>query len=278
MKIMSQLRKTGGLRGPQGDDLPYFVRVQGGFQLLMAGAGLENPILEARVENSASTMCGVSARFRSSPGLGANDNVVKFTIGGIILINQRMNYLTAAHPFLPSETLADDGSDSSLSSTLGDVSETNSIEVDNAVELETIKLPHDGINPRPGVTQDLAFRTLEYGGMCLPCTSQFENASIRTSARASDWAVFLAGDSSDGQQAINSIHIPGQHELTFIESTMTKAELREGQVWIAAGSGLHGGILNPVPASILIRNSICEVREICLTSALGKFPPILKCL
>ncbi|KAL2060453.1 hypothetical protein VTL71DRAFT_9484 [Oculimacula yallundae] len=161
-----------------------------------------------------------------------------------------------------------DISDSSLSSTIGDVSETNSIEVDDAVEPDTIKLSHDGINLRPGVTQDLAFRTLEYGGMCLPCTSRFENASIRSSVRASDWAVFSAGDSSDGQQAINSIHIPGQHELTFIESTRTKAELREGQVWIAAGSGLYSGILNPVPASILIRNSICEVREISLTSPL----------
>jgi hypothetical protein len=278
MKIMSQLRKTGGLRGPQGDDLPYFVRVQGGFQLLMAGPGLERPILEARMENSASTMCGVSARFRSSLGLGADDTEVKFTIGGIILINGRRNCLTAAHPFLPSETLADDISDSSLSSTLGDVSETNSIEPDNAEELDTINLPLGGINPTLGVTQDLVFRTLEHGGFCLPYPSQFENSSIVTSVGTSDWAVFLAGDSFDAPQGVNSIRIPGQHKPTFIESTMTKTELREGQVWIAAGSGLHGGVLNPVPASILIRNSICEVREISLTSPLGKLHHILRCL
>jgi hypothetical protein len=244
----------------------------------MAGPGLEKPILEARVENSASTICGVSARFRSSPGLGADDTEVKFTIGGIILINQRRNYLTAAHPFLASEALADDISDSSLSSTLGDMSETNSIEVDNAEELDTIKMSLDGINPTLGVTQDLIFRTLEHGGICLPYTSQFENASIGASVGTHDWAVFLAGDSFDVPQEDTLIHIPGQDKPTSIESTISKTELRDGKVWIAAGSGLHSGILNLVPASILIRNSICEVREISLTSPLGKSHHILRCL
>jgi hypothetical protein len=283
-KIMSRLNKMGGLRGPpepgsDADELPYHVWVQGGFDLLMEGPKLEEPTVEAKIPDSPTTMCGVSARIRSPPILGAGGPEVKFTLGGMIQINHQMYLLTAGHPFLPSGPPADDDSESSSSSTLGDEPDSNTIEDHNTgVESNDHGIALGETDPAPRASQDLVFKSFEHGGIFSrvnsPYTSQLGTASTQTLGTA-DWALFLAGDSDKyySPQAPNSILLPGHSVPIVIEGIMAKSEFCEDEVWVATGSGLHYGVLDPTPASILLHNSICEVRKIALASPLGNPTP-----
>ncbi|KAE9374019.1 hypothetical protein N431DRAFT_464311 [Stipitochalara longipes BDJ] len=274
MKVLSQMQETGRLRGPHGDDMPYFVRVQGGFKPLMAGQKMQKQVIEARIEASQCTI-GVSARMRSTAALDGENMDVKFTLGGIICIDKRDYYLTAAHPFLPSEHDRTDDLDSSLSSTLGrDISDTDSVEGEDVEESNTFRLSDDDIQAPPlAVLENVGFNILEHDGIFTrvnsPYTCQLENTQPGQLG-TSDWAVVLLanGDASYSSLAVNSIHTPGDDNPISIEETMAASEMRADWVWIATGRGLHNGFLNPTPASILIRHSICEVKQIALSSPL----------
>jgi hypothetical protein len=275
MKVLSQLRKAGGLRGPCGNDMPYFVRVQGGFKLLMAGKEMQKPVIEASIDTSHCPV-GVSARIRSTAELVGEDAHVKFTLGGMICINERNYYLTTAHHFLLPEHNETDNLDSSSSSTLGnDISDTESLDdgEDEDEESSNSVILNGGIAPL-GISEPLEFNVLEHRGIfarvASPYTSQLENTQPGPLG-TSDWAVVLAeGNAIYPSPAVNWIHIPGDDNPTFIEKTKAEPEMHADWVWIATGRGLYRGSLNPSAASILIQHSICEVKQIALSSPLGK--------
>jgi len=116
----------------------------------------------------------------------------------------------------------------------------------------------------------IPYRTLQHKGF-LPrielssVASRSETTWLRKVGNP-DWAVLEIGEPE--LFLPNLIQLPDEKSPTFIEAIVPRDEIRPGLVWIAAGSGLHKGVLSETPASIFLWGAFCEIRQISLNRSL----------
>jgi hypothetical protein len=101
-----------------------------------------------------------------------------------------------------------------------------------------------------------------------------EQPAIKDSGN--DWAVLLMG-LSPSSLLPNKFRVPGDEHPTFVDQIVSTHELVKGPVWVAAGSGVRKGVLNPNPASIFLRGSFRNVRQIMLDESLSEFKSFTVC-
>jgi hypothetical protein len=91
--------------------------------------------------------------------------------------------------------------------------------------------------------------------------------------KGTDWAVLLV-EALPSLLVPNQFQIPGNEYPTFIDQIRCTHELVKGPVWVIAGSGIRKGVLNPNPASMLIRKKCFRnVRQIMLDKSLRRLNP-----
>jgi hypothetical protein len=279
----------GDLKWLNNSGLRYFIIVDKTFGHRMVQTNeshIENPLVEASLASNFKTLCGVSARIRGTCSANDEDAPVRFTLDGIVCTHWGPACLTAGHPFLPplpenkarsdTASLGDEESDSG-DSDVGWNDDSSSFEsFDNHSE-DPILYPE--ITPSARF-QQVPFRPFPHRGLISDIDSPHATRSMLGDGPRPgnpDWAVFLL---KQGPEFFvpNSIQIPGEDSLTFVDGIVPREELDAGSVWIAAGSGLQRGFLNSNSASVLLGDTFRDVHQITLERSLGIFlqPPI-KC-
>ncbi|KAF4627798.1 hypothetical protein G7Y89_g10354 [Cudoniella acicularis] len=269
-KMKKQIRSVlGEKRWLKKSGFQYIVQVDKSFGYRTDDSGVEPFTLEiqARIPISPETFCGVEARI--APGTNEDDNpsIVKFTIGGMISIDGTLCYLAAAHPFAPASRPAtvsseasseEDDSDGSLPTTSRSSSGTviNHTSNGNRGKGQTGEaLPAPFPETFTETWPKLPYREISHGGV-LAITR------FRPGAENLDWALLIASNTP-------ALPIPGEHKATpLLPDIITSTELTPGPVLVAAGSGLRRGNLNTSAASIFLRGSIHNVKQITLESSL----------
>jgi len=278
----------GDLNWLNNSGLRYFIRVDKTFGHRMVQTNeshIENALVEARLASNFETLCGVSARIRDTCSANDEDAPIRFTLGGIVCTDRGFACLTAGHPFLPpipnseamadTASLADEESDSDDSVFGWDDHSSASESFDHSPD-EPMLSPEITSFAQPPQT---AFRPFLHRGLISDFDSPHVTKSILDNGPRPgnpDWAVFLL---EKGPEFLvpNSIQLPGEDSLTFIDGIVPREELDSGSVWIAAGSGLQRGFLNANPASVLLRDTFREVHQITLERSLGKIlQPFIK--
>jgi len=272
----------------------YFVRVDKTFGYRTDDSTNldDQTLIEARLPPVPETFCGIPTRVNSIPGRGSVKPHIEFTIGGLICMDDDFACLTAGHPFLPltredksgteSSGSEDEGSDYSIS---GFHSETETDNTEDGCTGQKPGSPPDspGLSARSNKSLEMQkdptpFQTLRHKGVLSHFGPYAQPRPEQPASKdnGNDWAVLLMG-LSPSSLLPNKFQVPGDEDPTFVDQIVSTPELVKGPVWVAAGSGVRKGVLNPNPASIFLRGSFRNVRQIMLDESLSEFKSFTVC-
>jgi hypothetical protein len=288
-QVKSHLKTLQGLKD---SGFQYFVRVDKtfGFRTDDSTQFDAQLLIEARLPPVPETLCGIPAKAVSRGDRAPGKSEVPFTIGGLICMDGDFACLTAGHPLVPlirvkywpkSETESSESEDSDDSNSSPDLT------------TGTSRVDHDYIERDPRTSQgsseevDGSFETQEklasfqplpinsiLSGLSHidPCYDRYSDQSA-IKDKGTDWAVLLV-EAFPSILVPNQFQIPGNEHPTFVDQIICTHELVKGPVWVVAGSGIRKGVLNPNPASMLIRKTCFRnVRQIMLDESLRRFNP-----
>lgn len=272
----------------------YFVRVDKTFGYRTDDSTNldDQTLIEARLPPVPETFCGIPTRVNSIPGRGSVKPHIEFTIGGLICMDDDFACLTAGHPFLPltredkietkSSGSEDEDSDYSISGSHSET-ETDNTEGDYTGQKPGSPPGSPGLSARSNKSLEMQkdptpFQTLRHKGVLshFGPYAQLRPEEPAIKDNGNDWAVLLMG-LSPSSLLPNKFQVPGDENPTFVDQIVSTHELVKGPVWVAAGSGVRKGVLNPNPASIFLRGSFRNVRQIMLDESLSEFKPFKVC-
>lgn len=221
----------------------------------------------------ARDFCGQAARLDSP--LNRPNEIPRFTIGGVLLINDVPCCLTTGHVLL--DTSQDgNSSDSSVSSEEDESGDEDSGQSSNPVPdtsqfpLEVEAFSARGFRSKDGPQPNLD-RTEQKIGKLLT-TSDWKRGLL---VQNQDWSLIkLEKQDFSANSMINQYHDPHQpleSPVTFISSFANPEEvITHSEITIVAGiSGLQGGWLNTTPVQLYLDNRVFEAREITTEIPLG---------
>jgi hypothetical protein len=265
------------------------------------GAHATVTTVRARLHQEFVTLCGVSSEISHS----TSREKASFTLGGLLLIRDKVFGLTAGHPLwvhCPTQSLSrsedwdnlDDGSstdDNDTSDSFFVIMESNT---GNGSEASSQKETSDSIGPSYEDSVEIVGET-GYGAINNDCSPNMEENSNWTaigsftyppasgtggicldnggegrtaSSIQSDWALFRIPDRD--LWLGNFFQKPGELSRTLIENTASDQEIVVGQAYVVAGvSGTQRGFMSQCSVSLNLDNHKLKVRRITLERALG---------
>ncbi|KAL8918358.1 MAG: hypothetical protein Q9208_007377 [Pyrenodesmia sp. 3 TL-2023] len=244
--------------------------------------------VECRNLHQTTQSCGFQARLVSHSPRPSGQFLMAFTIGGFVLVDEKLYGLTTAHPLFPcahhdsddsdSPSADSDSSDKSDGEMNGSPSVGNSRFVtcsngttpnlgsmsqihsqSNAMASESIPGIHDRISDGSGVQ----FKTL---GQVVHSALDSSNDSqtcdddrIHRHQDHQDWALVSVEKHSC---QLNIVHLPGDINPIVIQDTIAESEQSAGKVWILTGHGPVKGELSPLTVSMQLGRSSFDVQQI----------------
>lgn len=264
------------------------------FQTLSGGlAWVEGKAVYVSVPVGSLTACGAPAQLKDLSGAG---NPLRFTVGGILIIDGKPFGVTVAHglqaapqdKYLGGEELGDDGDSENDGDDTDDGSPfVNFSEAFTDTSSDTLASLVPARRPDGSPSESIQFGLLPPADSTLqvfvqsprqevhigfPCAISARHESLQSLANAPsdhDWALIEIEDPNRWKS--NLITMPdGQNQLE-VRSFAVQAELGASQVWINAGfSGVRKGWLTDGLVHVQIDRSAFEARQIILDTPLGK--------
>lgn len=221
----------------------------------------------------AGSLCGQAARLDSP--LNRPNEIPRFTIGGVLLINDVPCCLTTGHVLLDTsqDFISSESSVSSEDDTEDeDSGQSPSLVPDTSQSSLKVKLLAAAELHLKSERQPNLDRTEQTIGKLLT-TSDWKRGLL---IQNQDWSlVKLEKQDISASSMINHYHNPHQpleSPATFISSFASPDEhMMHSEITIIAGvSGLQGGWLNATPVQLYLDNRVFEAREITTDSPLGE--------
>lgn len=252
--------------------------------------------VRARLSDDFPTLCGVLAEFEDSDHL----ELTSFTLGGIVLIQDRPFGLTVGH-ILNSNPQGDYSDSENANNGVEDDSpneEEHSVEspfifiegsdevreIDNddalsdEVPLNTETQLHScselddpyGINWQPSTSKVSNWSSIgSLYGLETPSPSQLLYlGSDQDTPRKSDWALIEIPNQKYWHA--NTYLPPGENAAALVDSILQESNITQRQVWVNAGaSGIMSGFLSEVDVHLRLGDSVFNAKQIILDRGLG---------
>ena len=241
--------------------------------LLDGQGGLDGGLFIRADMDDVQTLCGKMGRLEgalNSPGNGS-----RFTIGGVIIVNDILCCLTTGHVLVngpdTSETASSDDEDEI------DEEERQEYPVGDALPPNLPSKSSDQQDQKgdeAGSAHSNASQETRIGRLLT--TSNWKRGTLTSNE---DWSLIrLDAVSSSDKWLLNRFDHPGPEgqdtlTVTINELVRTDDEITEAEVIILAGcTGLQKGRLNTTAVQLYLDNATFEAREIVTHEPLSKFP------
>lgn len=232
---------------------------------LEAGSGLDGGLFIRTDMGDVQTLCGKLGRLEGA--LNPDGTGSRFTIGGVVVVNDTLCCLTTGHVLV-------DTPDTSELETSEDESETDEELGHQAPASRTASDPDDQKSDEDGIAHSQVSQETRIGKLLT--TSNWKRGVL---ASNEDWSLIrLDAACSTDKSIINQFHYPATEvqqspntSITIDKLARTEAELTESEVIILAGyTGLRTGWLNTTVVQLYLDNATFEAREIVTQEPLSK--------